>query len=168
MSKLFLTLHVLVAVLAVGPVTVAASLFPRSMRNSLNGWSNEAPEARLLHRLTRVYAAIGAAVPVLGIATAAAMGVTKDPWVIASLTLTAIAAGLLITRIIPGQQEALALLNEDGRHAAAETDSPSGPGAVQDSAALLKQLSMTTGIFSLLWAVVLVLMIVRPGSSTGG
>ncbi|MZE55796.1 hypothetical protein GTY86_31880 [Streptomyces sp. SID5770] len=168
MSKLFLTLHVLVAVLAVGPVTVAASLFPRSVRNSLNGWSNQAPEARLLHRLTRVYAAIGAGVPLLGIATAAAMGVTRDPWVIASLTLTAIAAGLLITRILPGQQEALALLNEDGRRTAAAPDAPAAADTARESAALLKQLSMTTGIFSLLWAVVLVLMILRPGSSTGG
>lgn len=168
MSKFFLTLHVLVAVLAVGPVTVAASLFPRSVRNSLNGCSNRAPEARLLHRLTRVYATVGAAVPLLGIATAAAMGVTKDPWVIASLTLTAIAAGLLITRVLPGQQEALAMLNEDGRRAAAATDVPAATDTAQEPAALLKQLSMTTGIFSLLWAVVLVLMIVRPGSSTGG
>ncbi|MFF0887126.1 hypothetical protein [Streptomyces sp. NPDC003456] len=168
MNKLFLTLHVLVAVLAVGPVTVAASLFPRSMRNSLNGWSNEAPEARLLHRLTRVYASVSAAVPVLGIATAVAMNVTKDPWVIASLTLTAIAAGLLITRIIPDQQEALALLNEDGRRPTGGEASPAEPSTAQESTTLLKQLSMTTGIFSLLWAIVLVLMIVRPGSSTGG
>ncbi|MFF7816115.1 hypothetical protein ACFZCF_29970 [Streptomyces sp. NPDC007945] len=168
MSKLFLTLHVLVAVLAVGPVTVAASLFPRSMRNSLKNGSNEASEARLLHRLTRVYASVGAAVPLLGIATAAAMGVTRDPWVIASLTLTAIAAGLLITRIIPGQREALALLDRHGGRTAGAADSASGPGTVQNSTALLKQLSMTTGIFSLLWAVVLVLMVVRPGSSTGG
>ncbi|MEU5665108.1 hypothetical protein [Streptomyces longwoodensis] len=163
MAKLFLTLHVLVAVLAVGPVTVAASLFPGRARKTLQGWSEQGPEARLLHRVTKVYAAIGAAIPLLGILTAVAMGVVRDAWVVTSLVLTAVAAGLLLARIIPGQEEVLAVLNEDGRHSRPGTQ----PSADGDAESVLRMLSLTTGVFSLLWAVVLVLMIVRPGSSTG-
>ncbi|MFJ5520969.1 hypothetical protein ACIQB4_28510 [Streptomyces griseoluteus] len=164
MAKLFLTLHVLVAVLAIGPVTVAASLFPGRARRTLQGWSDQGPEARLLHRVTRVYASIGTAIPLLGVLTAVAMGVMRDPWVITSLVLTAVAAALLLARILPGQEEILAILNEDGRHTPPGTQPQ--PSAHGDAGPVLRMLSTTTGVFSLLWTIVLVLMIVRPGSST--
>lgn len=34
MTKFFLSLHVLAAVLAIGPVTVAASMFPKALRTA--------------------------------------------------------------------------------------------------------------------------------------
>ncbi|GAA3668202.1 hypothetical protein GCM10022267_63430 [Lentzea roselyniae] len=70
MSKLFLSLHVLAAIIAIGPVTVAASMFPKAVTGDGN------PE--LLHRICRVYALIGISVPVFGFATAGVMGVTSN------------------------------------------------------------------------------------------
>jgi hypothetical protein len=134
MSAILLSAHVILAILAIGPIAVAASVFPR--------YAESPPVAAVLHRICVTYAGVGVAVPVLGIATAAAMGVLTDAWVLVSIGLTVAAAAVLIAAILPGQRTAL-----EG----------AGVGG----------LAMTTGIFNLLWVVVTVLMIVRPGSSTG-
>jgi hypothetical protein len=75
-------------------------------------------------------------------------------WLIVSMGLTAVAAGLLVARIIPAQTSVLTWLRQ-----------PASDG--QSLEHKLSVLSMQTGIFALLWAVVVVLMIIRPGSSTG-
>ncbi|MGV9283843.1 hypothetical protein [Streptomyces sp. NPDC003730] len=160
MTKLLLSLHVLAAVIAVGPVTVAASMFPAAVRRvpvAAAVGAGEAADAgdtgtvRLLHRICRVYAGLGIAVPVLGFATAASMGVLGDAWLIASVTLTAAAAGLLAAFVLPRQEELLGQLADRQPVERAGT----------------ARLAMFTGVFNLLWATVTVLMIVRPGSTTG-
>ncbi|AXQ55914.1 DUF2269 family protein [Streptomyces koyangensis] len=148
MAKLFLSLHVLAAILAIGPITVAASMFPRLARTA------PTPETpALLHKICRSYAYVGAAIPVLGIATGAALGVLSDAWLVVSIVLTGVAAGVLVAVILPGQGELL----------------EAGEGAVtgEERRAAGARLAMTTGVFNLLWAAVVVLMIVRPGSTTG-
>ncbi|MEU6108644.1 hypothetical protein ABZ853_09630 [Streptomyces albidoflavus] len=148
MAKLFLSLHVLAAILAIGPITVAASMFPRLARTA------PTPDTpALLHKICRSYAYVGAAVPVLGIATGAALGVLSDAWLVVSIVLTGVAAGVLVAVILPGQAELL----EGGEGAVAGEERRSA-GA---------RLAMTTGVFNLLWTAVVVLMIVRPGSTTG-
>jgi hypothetical protein len=154
MTKLLLSLHVLAAVLAIGPVTVAASMFPTALRraHSVAG----APEAlvglRTLHRICRVYAGIGIAVPLFGFATASSLGVLGSGWLITSIILTSAAAAILGLLILPAQESALT---------AAQASDPSPD--VHPAA----RLAMLTGVFNLLWATVTVLMIVRPGSTTG-
>jgi len=150
MTKLLLSLHVLAAIVAVGPVTVAASMFPPAVRRA-GGNPVGAGTAALLHRICRVYAALGLAVPLLGFATAAAMGVLGSGWLITSMALTAAAAGVLVAFVLPRQEELLEELDA-GR-------SVERAGTVQ--------LAMLTGVFNLLWATVTVLMIIRPGSTTG-
>ncbi|MEU4269257.1 hypothetical protein [Streptomyces sp. NPDC026092] len=147
MTKLLLSVHVLAAILVVGPITVAASLFPRYARQ-------DSPVAALLHRICRGYAVAGVAVPVFGLATALQLGVLTDAWLLTSLALTAIAAAVLALAILPGQR---LLLN--GGEGDGDTT-----GASRSTAS---RLAMLTGVFNILWAVVVVLMIVRPGSTTG-
>ncbi|MEU4795155.1 hypothetical protein [Streptomyces sp. NPDC023327] len=160
MTKLLLSVHVLVAILAVGSITVAASMFPRQALRAIGG--EEGPRvASLLHRVCRGYAVAGIAVPVFGVATGARLGVLGDAWLIASLALTTLAAGLLALAVLPGQRRLLAL---------AQGDAPRGPrsGSGGDGPAkAAARLAMLTGVFNLLWAIVVVLMIVRPGSTTG-
>ncbi|UIX33798.1 hypothetical protein [Streptomyces sp. GQFP] len=148
MTKFLLAVHVLAAIVAVGPVTVAASMFPPSARKALA--APDDPRAletvRLLHRICRVYAGVGIAVPVFGIATASSMGVMGDAWLIVSMALTVAAAIVLVVLVLPRQES----LVEGGADRAATV-----------------QLAMFTGVFNLLWATVTVLMIVRPGSTTG-
>jgi hypothetical protein len=155
-TKLLLSLHVLAAIVAIGPVTVAASMFPPAVRRAAAA-AGDGPDpaalgtAALLHRICRVYAGVGLTVPLLGFATAVAMDVLGSGWLVTSIALTAAAAGVLVAFVLPRQDELLGRLN-----AAQPVDRA---GTVR--------LAMFTGIFNLLWAVVTVLMIVRPGSTTG-
>ncbi|GAA2304818.1 hypothetical protein OKJ48_40890 [Streptomyces kunmingensis] len=154
MTKFLLTLHVLAAVLTVGPVAVAASMFPKSLRQALGSPDDAEPVSALgtLHRICRVYAVIGVAVPLFGFATAGSLGVLGSAWLIASILLTAAAAGVLALLILPAQEAALVAVREPGA------------GSLPRNAG---QLAALTGVFNLLWATVTVLMIVRPGSTTG-
>nr|BFE78005.1 hypothetical protein GCM10020093_006060 [Planobispora longispora] len=65
-------------------------------------------------------------------------------WITVSMVLTALAGLLLATQIHPRQRRALAAPG-DGR--------------------ALRTLSMLAGVYNLVWATVVVLMIVRPGSA---
>ncbi|MEU3204891.1 hypothetical protein ABZ702_13645 [Streptomyces cyaneofuscatus] len=176
MTKLLLSLHVLASILAVGPITVAASLFPRYAKPPAPGddgpHDHDLRTAAFLHRICRGYAVVGIAVPVLGLATGAQMGVLGDAWLVASIVLTTIAAALLMSMVLPGQRE---LLEEEGEDlpGAGAGEGALGAGAGSGSLTVAARrsaaarLAMTTGIFNLLWATVVVLMIVRPGSTTG-
>ncbi|WP_349411161.1 protease [Streptomyces sp. MH191] len=217
MTKFLLAVHVIAAIVAIGPVTVAASMFPPFARRALaesggtesggtgsgsHGYGTAAsggpvsvtagPELaesggglhtlRLLHRICRIYAVVAAAVPVFGFATAGNMGVLGDTWLIVSIVLTGIAAVVLGALVLPRQEALLAGFEEAGaiEAGATEADSPEA-GAAPTAAAgaggavtgvtvterATVRLAMVTGIFNLLWATVTVLMIVRPGSTTG-
>lgn len=109
MTKLFLILHVLAAILAVGPVAVAASMFPKVLRDALAGPGDAAPVTtlRTLHRICRVYAGAAIAVVVFGFLTASSMGVLGSAWLITSIVLTFVAAVILILLVLPRQETAL-------------------------------------------------------------
>ncbi|KAB8183177.1 hypothetical protein [Microbispora catharanthi] len=171
MTKFFLAVHVLAAILAVGPVAVAASMFPSAARRLPDRGAAGRASAdrgaagrdtgvggvatlRVLHRICRVYAVAGLAVPVFGFATASGLGVLRDAWVIASILLTAAAAAILALAVLPRQDAVVARLT-----AGDSTPADAGEGVAR--------LAMPTGVFNLLWAAVTVLMIVRPGSTTG-
>ncbi len=158
MSKFLLIVHVLAAIVAIGPVTVAASMFPPAARRALADPADldAVSSVRLLHRICRVYSLIALAVPVFGFGTASSMGVLGSPWLIASIVLTACAAGTLVAFVLPRQGAILAGV-EGGA---------TGPGAAAVSG-VTARLAMFTGVFNLLWALVTVLMIIRPGSTTG-
>ncbi|WBQ02056.1 DUF2269 family protein [Kribbella sp. CA-293567] len=154
MNKFLLSVHVLAAIIFIGPVTVAASMFPPVARRELAADRPETAVLRVLHRISNVYAVGGIAVPVFGLAVGAGLGVLGEVWLIVSMGLTALAAGVLLLAVLPTQAEVLAVAGQDGEARAALL-----PRA--------RKLSMTTGIFGLLWATVTVLMIIRPGSTTG-
>ncbi|MFD5143483.1 hypothetical protein [Streptomyces sp. NPDC058401] len=187
MTKLFLSLHVLAAVLAIGPVTVAASMFPAALRRATAATAARAPgtgepgdprdprdpddrdalaNLRMLHRVCRVYAAVGTAVPVLGFVTASSLGVLGSAWLIVSIVLTTAAAAVLALLILPGQDAALAALQDQDRDRDPNKDQAPAPGPVAAPRSAAR-LAMLTGIFNLLWATVTVLMVIRPGSTTG-
>lgn len=147
-TKFLLSVHVLAVILAVGPVTVAASMFPPTTRRALAEPGSEPAVLSTLHRICRVYAYLGILVPIFGALTALSLGVLTDTWLVIAIGLTAAAAGVLTLLVLPGQHKILADL----------------PGTTPT---LIRRLGMDTGIFNLLWVVVTVLMIVRPGSTTG-
>jgi uncharacterized membrane protein len=159
MNAVLLSLHVLAAIIAIGPICVAASMFPAEARRALDGHhENAATRLGILARISRVYAALGIAVPVLGMMTAASMDVLSQAWVIVSMGLTLVAALVLALVVLPRQQSLLA-------------DITARSGSAAEVGARMRQeigrLATATGVFNLLWATVTVLMIVRPGSTTG-
>ncbi len=156
MKAVLLSVHVVLAIILIGPLTAAASLFPRYAREAVAaGEDHTGPYSVLqaLHRISTGYAVAGLAVPVFGIGTASAMGVLGDYWIWISMALTVIGAALLAWAVVPVQKRVMELLQT--------------PGGTQSVPPLLPRLGMVTGLFGLVWAIVVVLMIVRPGSSTG-
>ncbi len=156
MEGLLLSVHVLAGIVFVGGSAVAASLFPRyapvvaavPVGPPAEAVPDEPGErsravALLLHRITRVYGLLGVAVPVVGIVLGVVQGRMGEIWINVAMLLTAAAGLLLALAIYPRQRAAL--------------DDP-------DGGARLRSLSMLAGIYNLLWAVVVVLMIVRPGA----
>jgi hypothetical protein len=160
LNKVLLSAHVAMAIIFIGPITVAASLFPRFARDALrNSGPGSGGAAAVLHRITRVYAVLAMAVPALGVVLAARMGVLTDAWVLLSLVATAGAGVVLGALVLPGQRVLMAGIAAGNAMSAANED----PRLRRSG----RRISMFTGIFSMLWLVVVVLMIVRPGSTTG-
>ena len=149
-TKILLILHVIAAIVAIGPISVAASMFPSAARSS------DPARVGLLIRICRVYAVVSVAVPLFGFATAASLHVLGSPWVLASIGLTALAAFVLGFVILPAQDRILVTLSPSESSTKHEFD-----------AKTVTRLAMYTGMFNLLWASVTVLMILRPGSTTG-
>ena len=149
MEAVLLAAHVLAGILFVGPAAVSASLFPRYVPVSDPRPGSDRDDdrstrvAQALHRLTRVYGVLGIAVPVIGIALSFVQGRFGEVWITVAMIVTAAAGGLLAFRIVPAQAAAIA-------------DPP--------SRARLRTLGTLAGIFNLLWAAVVILMVVRPGS----
>ncbi|GIG68053.1 hypothetical protein [Phytomonospora endophytica] len=145
MQNVLLSLHVLAGIVFVGGSAVATSLFPRyaPVVEPAEGSPRSLAVAKALHRVTGGYAVAGISVPVIGIALATIQGRMGEIWITVAMALTALAGLLLATQIYPRQREALA-----------------EPGDERP----LKRLSMLAGAYNLVWAAVVVLMIVRPGS----
>ncbi|MEV3986544.1 hypothetical protein [Nonomuraea sp. NPDC049758] len=164
MNHVLLSIHVLAGIVFVGGSAVASSLFPRyapvaSTTPSTTtgsatatgsaeaaGAERSTAVAAVLHRITGGYAAFGLIVPLAGIVLASVQGRMGQTWIIVAMILTAVAGALLATQIHPRQRQAL--------------DAP-------DDGRRLRTLTMLTGVYNLLWAAVVVLMIVRPGEQTG-
>ena len=177
MTAVLLSVHVLAAIVLIGPMTVAASVFPRYARAAVDAPAGTGPGdrsagptavAHAMHRITRGYAVPALVVPVFGIAVGARLGVLGQVWLWISMVLTAVAALLLIVRIVPGQRRVLDALTRPRPDVAGAGVGAGNPDTVATvPASVLSRLSMTTGLFALSWSVVVVLMILRPGSSTG-
>lgn len=164
MNHVLLSIHVLAGIVFVGGSAVASSLFPRyaplaattpvttsdsapaAASAKAAGAERSTAVAAVLHRITGGYAAFGLIVPLAGIVLASVQGRMGQIWIIVAMVLTAVAGALLATQIHPRQRQAL--------------DAP-------DDGRRLRTLTMLTGVYNLLWAAVVVLMIVRPGEQTG-
>ncbi|WEK61360.1 MAG: hypothetical protein P0Y60_00960 [Candidatus Microbacterium colombiense] len=148
MEQFLLAAHVLAGILFIGPVAVTTSLFPRfvprAAGDTVGAERGGVDVARLLHRITRSYGILALVVPLVGLVLAGVQGRLGEIWITIAMVLTAVAGGLLALRIVPAQRDALAR-----------------PPGVQG----VRSMRMLTGVFNLLWAIVVVLMIVRPGAS---
>lgn len=148
MTSLLIAIHVLAAVLLMGPVMITVSAYQGQMMKAKDGDAKALGAATTLHRLTSQYGPLSAIVPVAGIAvflTNLSVFGSEGRFHI-SILLAIIAWVILIAVIIPRQKKTLAALE--------------GGDQVVDFAKEKKQLSMFGGIFNLLWIITALLMFV--------
>lgn len=168
MGKVLLSLHVLAGIIFIGPVTVAVSLFPRYARMATDVTQRAAvmPVLALLRRISTAYAVLGISVPVFGLGVALQLGVLTDAWLVVAIALTLVAAAVLVLLVLPAQRSMLDVLADPASPLAATE--PDRVVRVRERwTASTRRLAGLSGVFALIWAVVVVLMIVRPGSTTG-
>ncbi|MBV7295083.1 DUF2269 domain-containing protein [Corynebacterium sp. TAE3-ERU12] len=155
--------HVVAAILLIGPVTVATSIFPRTAAAAHAGDQGTLGAARVLYGISRTYGIISLAVPLLGVGLAftdVSLYFTNGI-VHASILGSIIAWALLFFVILPRQRVMLAGLGiaPDGE----EADDPDlaklkAKAAELDWQKAKGQLAMFSGLFALIWLVIAVLM----------
>lgn len=163
MTQVIIIAHVLAAILLLGPVTVAISMFPRMALAARNGETSSIGSARTLHAITRTYGMISLLVPLLGFGVMFMDLSTyiKAGALHASILLAVIAWALLYFVITPKQRVMMAGLGVTD--ADEQPDDPDFAARAEKANALdwdkaKGQLAMFSGIFSALWVIVAVLM----------
>ncbi|WP_347305137.1 DUF2269 domain-containing protein [Corynebacterium sp. SA-MJD20WY100] len=155
MTTLAIAIHVIAAILLVGPVMVSTSMFPAQIATAKGGNTGA---LNVLHRITKTYGLFSAIVPVLGVAVFLTDLATygKQGQFHASIALAIIAWALLIGVVIPKQKAVVAALGGDADtvQAAAPADKP------VDLEKSRSQIAMFSGIFNLLWIVIAILMFI--------
>lgn len=148
MTSLLIAIHVLAAVLLMGPVMISVSAFQGQMLKAKDGDAKALGAASTLHRLTSQYGPLSAIVPIAGLAVFLtnldAFG--SEGRFHASVALTLVAWIILIALIIPRQKKTLAAIESGSQDVDFEKQK--------------KQLSMFGGIFNLLWIITAILMFI--------
>ncbi|MCM3884321.1 protease [Frankia sp. R82] len=129
MNKFLLSVHVLTAIVAIGPVTVAASMFPPAARAALAspGDAHAVGVSRVLYRICGIYSAVGLLVVLFGFLTAQSLGVLGEGWLMAAIALTALAALVLAFAVLPAQRD---LMDEITAASVSSVSSVSSGGSI--------------------------------------
>jgi uncharacterized membrane protein len=143
MEKLLITVHVLFAVFAIGPLAHAATTAARGVR------SGDGAAVATSARTVTIYGYLSVVVAIIG------MGLVQpkyqhsfgDTWVWLSLVLWVVATALVFALLLPSLKGAATAL-------------ASGASAT----ALAGRVAAAGGIIALLYAVIVALMVYKPGS----
>lgn len=157
MTTLAIAIHVIAAILLVGPVMVSTSMFPAQIINAQGGNTGA---LSILHRITKTYGLFSAIVPVLGVAVFLTDLATygKQGQFHASIALAIVAWALLIFVVIPPKQKAVvAALGGDTDTVQAAAPPADKPVDLEKSRS---QIAMFSGIFNLLWIIIAILMFI--------
>ena len=159
MSDLFVILHVLAAILLMGPIMISTSMFAPQLRKAAGGDTAAKGGLQLIARITRSYGFISLLVPALGfVAFFTVDGAMQRYNFHAAALLAVLAWIMLIAVIIPNQRRAaLAVGAQDEIDAEANPQENSMATQV-DTTKAASQSAMFAGIFNLLWLITAVLM----------
>lgn len=145
-----LILHILTAVLFLGPVTVATSTFHVQAFNAHNGDADARGAAKVLHKISTTYGMLSLLVPLLGIGEFIEKGMFDQGQFHGAIGLSVVAWAILFFLILPRQRKMMAALGLDPENTAEIADWKKAKG----------QLSMFGGIFALLWLITAALMFI--------
>lgn len=146
LAFILLILHVGTAIVFIGGLTVATSVFPRFVTPEAVAPYAEAgahPAAVALHTVTRRYARLAIVPPILGFSLAALLGRLDELWILLAIGLILVGAVVLTRVVIPVQERLLTDPQPDAR----------------------KRAASVAGMLNLIWFTVLILMITKPGSA---
>lgn len=154
-TDIVIILHVLAAILFLGPVTVATSSFHVRAVDAHNGDTRAAGAAHNLYKISQTYGVLSLLVPLLGLAI---MFLDTGYYFTqynfhAAIVLSVLAWAILLFLVMPRQRKmmgALGLLEADEQ--AAETFE------ITDWKKAKSQLSMFGGIWALLWVLTAITM----------
>lgn len=154
MNTFFTFLHVAAAIILLGPVVVATSMFPAEAAKARAGGEESTGRASVLHKITKTYGMLSALVPLLGGVVMAFDWDTHKTnyWLHTAIVLSVIAWAMLFMMVIPQQRKIMGSL---GALEPADAD-PSD--VVENFEKAKARASAGAGIFNLLWFVVLILM----------
>ena len=161
MNTVFVLLHVAAAILLLGPVMVAASMFPRQAAEARSGAQESVGRASVLQRLTSTYGMLSALVPLLGaVVLIFGWDVYKTNYFLhTAIILALIAWGILFFMVIPQQRKMMGSL---GALDPADADPADRTGNFEKSKA---KAAAGGGIFNLMWFLTLILMFLpSPGA----
>lgn len=156
MNTFFIFLHVAAAIILLGPVVVATSMFPAEAAKARAGGEESTGRASVLHKITKTYGLLSVLVPLLGGVIMALDWETHKTnyWLHTAIVLAVIAWGILYFMVIPQQRKIMGSL---GALDPADAD----PADVTSNFEKAKaQASAGAGIFNLLWFIVLILMFI--------
>lgn len=146
MRNLFLSLHVLTAIFAIGPLVAAATTASRGLRQG------DAAAVAAASRTARIYSYASVLVIILGMGV---LGMKEsgekassfsELWVWLSLVLYVVAIALVLVVLVPGLEKARTALGSGG-----------------SVTALVGRTAAVGGVVGLLFAVIVFLMVYRPG-----
>lgn len=154
MNIFFTILHVAAAIMLLGPVVVATSMFPKTAAEARTGSEEAVGRATVLHRISKTYGLLSALVPLLGGVLLALDWDThrSNYWLHTAIVLSVIAWALLLAMVIPQQRKIMGTL---GALSPAEADPSDTTGNFEGAKA---KAAAGAGIFNLLWVLVLILM----------
>ncbi|WP_066527577.1 hypothetical protein [Corynebacterium bouchesdurhonense] len=156
MNTFFTFLHVAAAIILLGPVVVATSMFPAEAGKARSGGEESTGRASVLHRITKTYGMLSLLVPLLGGVVMAFDWDTHETnyWLHTAIVLSVIAWGILYGMVIPQQRK---LMGSLGALDPADADPSDVTSNFEKSKA---QAAAGAGIFNLLWFLVLILMFI--------
>ena len=149
MFNLFLALHVLAAVFVIGPLAHATTTAGRGIR------TGDGAATALASRTARIYAYVSVVVVILGFGLMS----MKDPdthlkvakfseaWIWLSLLLWVVAMATVLAVVVPTLDKATQLISKQ-----------------ESVVALTARVGAAGGVVGVLFAVIIVLMVYRPGS----
>ena len=156
-----LILHVVAALLLLGPVTVAVSTFHVRAREAHNGNDLARGSVRTLFTITNTYGLISLIVPLLGVGLLLSnMSYLREGRFHASILLSVIAWGILFFLIVPRQKKMMAALGLSDDDYGVPSEKHADAATIENWDKAVSQLSMFGGIFSALWVIVAILMVI--------
>ena len=161
MTTIVIALHVLTAILLIGPVAVATSTYAPTFRKAAAGDEGSKGTLRFIFRLTRAYGLASLVVPALGLVAFLISSAARENYAFhTAILLAVIAWGFLLAAVIPAQRKGLIKLGA--------LDTSDNPASDKEVAAVEKlsaekvpgKTAMFGGIFNLLWIVIAILMFI--------